>query len=64
MVTNLREGSTVKCEQYWPDKGRDFQQLGPFKIATVAEEIFPHYAIRKITLKVRDIMIVAECMSE
>ena len=58
MVTNLREGPRVKCEQYWPDKGRDFQRLGPFKIATVAEEIFPHYAVRKITLKVRHIIMI------
>ena len=51
MVTNLREGTTTKCEQYWPEKGNELY-FGPFKVSTVEQHTFPYYVIRKILLEV------------
>ena len=51
MVTNLKEGMKVKCEQYWPEQGQE-KQLGPYTVTTVEQQCFPYYNIRKILLKV------------
>ena len=51
MLTNLREGTTTKCEQYWPEQGNELY-LGPFKASTVEQHTFPYYVIRKILLEV------------
>ena len=51
MVTNLKEGMKVKCEQYWPDQGHDMQ-LGPYKVTTVEQQRYPYYIMRKLLLRV------------
>ena len=51
MLTNLKEGTTIKCEQYWPDEGTE-TQFGPFKVSTVEQQTFPYYVIRKLHIKV------------
>ena len=56
MVTNLMEGMTVKCEQYWPEKGNTIN-VGPFGITTVEEQTFPYYVIRKLNIKVSIVYI-------
>ena len=55
MVTNLKEGMKVKCEQYWPEPGQDVQ-LGPYMVTTVQQQCFPYYTVRKIVLKVNMIL--------
>ena len=55
MVTNLKEGMKVKCEQYWPEPGQDVQ-LGPYMVTTVQQQCFPYYTVRKILLKVNMIL--------
>ena len=37
MVTNIKEGKTKKCEQYWPAESRRGQSYGPFNV-TVLEQ--------------------------
>lgn len=51
MVTNLREGMRVKCEQYWPKRGEAIR-LGPYMVTTVEQQCFPYYVARKVLLKV------------
>ena len=51
MVTNLKEGMKVKCEQYWPEQGHNIQ-LGPYMVTNVEQQCFPYYIIRKLLLKV------------
>ena len=52
MVTNLREGSKSKCEQYWPDAQAEPEQFGPFTITLADELILPDYVVRNLTVKV------------
>ena len=35
MVTNVKEGKTKKCEQYWPDEVGNSQSYGPFNVTVV-----------------------------
>ena len=51
MVTNLREGMRVKCEQYWPERGNTMR-LGPYMVTTMEQHSFPYYIARKILLEV------------
>ena len=55
MVTNLKEGMKVKCEQYWPEPGQDLQR-GPYMVTTMEQQCFPYYTARKILLKVSIIL--------
>ena len=50
MVTNLKEGSKVKCEQYWPDQGT--QEYGPFKVTLTDQQVFADYTIRQLLVSV------------
>ena len=52
MVTNLKEGSKSKCEQYWPDSQAEPKQFGPFTITLADELILPDYVVRNLTVKV------------
>ena len=52
MVTNVIEGKTKKCEQYWPECGH-IKTCGPFELSVVEEQIFADYIIRSIQLVVR-----------
>ena len=51
MVTNVVEGSHIKCQKYWPETGkRDF---GPFQVTLTGEQIFADYTIRTLPVSVR-----------
>jgi len=50
MVTNLKEGSKVKCEQYWPDQGT--QEYGPFKVTLTDQQVFADYTIRQLLVSI------------
>ena len=54
MVTNVLEGKTKKCEQYWPEGGSG-QSYGPFSVSVVEQQIFADYIIRTIQLVVSKI---------
>ena len=54
MVTNIKEGKTKKCEQYWPEGGSG-KSCGPFNTSLVEQHIFADYTIRTIQLVVSTI---------
>ena len=41
MVTNLKEGTKKKCEQYWPNSGS--KEFGPFKVTLTEQQVFADY---------------------
>ena len=51
MVTNIKEGNKVKCEQYWPDSGS--KNYGPFKVTLEEYQMFADYVIRTLQVNVR-----------
>ena len=51
MVTNVKEGRTKKCEQYWPEGGSG-KSYGPFNVSMVEQHVFADYTIRTIELVV------------
>ena len=53
MVTNIIEGWTKKCEQYWPESASEEKSFGPFNLSLVEENIFADYTIRTIKIKVQ-----------
>ena len=52
MVTNIKEGKKIKCQQYWPESGST-QSYGPFKITIADEQVYTDYIIRTLQLEVR-----------
>ena len=50
MVTNLKEGAKIKCQEYWPTSGK--KEEGPFQITITDQQIFADYTIRTFTLEV------------
>ena len=54
MITNIKEGKTRKCEQYWPEGGSG-QSYGPFNLSLVEQLILADYTIRTIQLVVSKI---------
>ena len=52
MVTNLKEGSKSKCEQYWPDPHKESTTFGPFTVTILDEQILPDITIRSLKVKV------------
>ena len=57
MVTNVIEGKTKKCEQYWPE-GAGVSSFGPFDVSVVEQQIFADYIIRHIRLIVSLLIIL------
>ena len=55
MVTNIKEGMTKKCEQYWPEGGSG-KSYGPFNVSIVEQHIFADYTIRTIQLVVSKLL--------
>ena len=51
MVTNLKEGSRIKCQQYWPESGKE--DFGPFQVTITDEQVFADYTIRTLSVTVR-----------
>ena len=52
MVTNLKEGTKSKCEQYWPNGRAEGKEFGPFTVTLVDEQVLPDFVIRSITVMV------------
>ena len=52
MVTNLKEGTKSKCEQYWPDTVMDQKEFGPFTVTLMDEQVMPDTVTRKLSVKV------------
>ena len=40
MVTNIKEGKTKKCEQYWPAESGSGQSYGPFNVTVLEQHIY------------------------
>ena len=51
MVTNMKEGSRIKCHQYWPESGK--KGFGPFQVTITDQQIFADYTIRTLSVAVR-----------
>ena len=54
MVTNLKEGNKVKCEQYWPSTVSHDESYGPFTVTHMNERIYPDSVIRNLSVTVSD----------
>ena len=52
MVTNLKEGTKSKCEQYWPNTTTEHKEFGPFIVTLLAEYVMPDTVTRNISVKV------------
>ena len=52
MVTNLKEGTKSKCEQYWPNSQMEHMVIGPFTVTLLDERVLPDFVIRSIIVKV------------
>ena len=52
MVTNLKEGTKSKCEQYWPNATTEHEEFGPFTVTLLAEYVMPDTVTRNISVKV------------
>ena len=57
MVTNIKEGKTKKCEQYWPAESGSGQSYGPFNVTVLEQHIFADYTIRTIQLVVNILLM-------
>ena len=56
MITNVKEGKTKMCEQYWPVECRSGQSYGRFSVTVMEQHIFADYIIRTIQLVVSKII--------
>ena len=59
MVTNLKEGTKIKCQQYWPETGT--KNFGPFQVTISDEQSVADYTTR--TLLVEVCVCVCVCLS-
>ena len=50
MVTNVKEGKKIKCQQYWPDN--NYEDFGPFKITLSDWQMFANFTIRLLQVEV------------
>lgn len=50
MVTNLKEGNHIKCQQYWPPTAA--MQYGPFIVTLAEQQMFADYIIRHLHISV------------
>ena len=50
MITNLVEGTKIKCQQYWPESGA--QTFGPFQVTISDQQILADYTIRSLQVQV------------
>ncbi|KAE9553433.1 hypothetical protein FO519_003346 [Halicephalobus sp. NKZ332] len=49
MLTKLKEGNRIKCDQYWPNKGRSI--YGRIAVTLVDTMELPHYTIRTMQIE-------------
>ena len=59
MVTNLKEGTKSKCEQYWPDTVMAQKEFGPFTVTLMDEQVMPDTVTRKLSVKVSESKIIS-----
>ena len=52
MVTNLKEGTKSKCEQYWPNGRAENDHFGPFTVTLTNEQVYPDFVIRQLNVTV------------
>ena len=52
MVTNLKEGNRIKCQQYWPESGRC--EYGPFEVSITDYQVYADYIVRELIVNVRE----------
>ena len=50
MVTNLKEGTKTKCQQYWPDTSST--SYGPFEVTITDSQLFADYVMRTFQVSV------------
>ena len=50
MITNLVEGTKIKCHQYWPDK--DSARFGPFEVSLIDQQTLADYTVRTLIVQV------------
>ena len=50
MLTNLKEGNKIKCQQYWPDS--DSKEFGPFTVTMTDHQVLADYTVRTLSVKV------------
>ena len=50
MVTNLKEGTKIKCQKYWPESGT--RNFGPFQITISEEQTLADYTTRTLLVQV------------
>ena len=50
MITNLVEGTKIKCQQYWPHTGT--QSYGPFQVTITDQQTLADYTIRSLLVQV------------
>ena len=48
MVTNLQEGSSKRCERYWPESGT--ADYGPYSVTLAEQQVLANYTIRTLEL--------------
>uniref|UniRef100_A0AC34PW97 Protein-tyrosine-phosphatase n=1 Tax=Panagrolaimus sp. JU765 TaxID=591449 RepID=A0AC34PW97_9BILA len=58
MLTKLKEGTRIKCDQYWPNKGRSI--YGRIAVTLMDVLDLPHYTMRTIQIEHLDENIVRE----
>ncbi|CAI8054765.1 Receptor-type tyrosine-protein phosphatase S, partial [Geodia barretti] len=51
MITNLVEGTKIKCQQYWPEGGA--QGFGPFQITVTDQQTLADYTLRRILVQLK-----------
>ena len=56
MVTNLKEGTKSKCEQYWPNFVMEQEDYGPFTVTLLDEQVSPDYTVRTMTVTVSEVI--------
>ena len=50
MVTNVKEGNRIKCQQYWPDSGQE--SYGPFQVIITDQQVYADYTVRTLSVSV------------
>ena len=62
MITNLVEGTKIKCQQYWPDSGA--QTYGPFQVSITEQTTLADYTIRGLLVQVCVCVCVCVCVRQ
>ena len=60
MVTNIKEGKKIKCQQYWPEDGSE--DYGPFRITLSDQKMFANFTIRLFQVEVSAMHVKKTCI--